>query len=262
VALASSLAGCTHYVTSHQPFTPLLDHAGQLDVGVRAGFHAPSAASVGAHVAYAPIDHLEVLAAFDYVGAGPGDPDPWHVGGAAAVGTFVRHDVFRLEALAGSGFGYAEGTSQASCAGTGPTMPCPDGDFALSGGYATPMVQVLVGFEVPYFELAAGMRLDAFVAGVSIVRTRGTAPPASAHSTYTRLFVEPILTIRVPIEMVRIEITGGYPFSVAGDTEPDPRLSPEAPMPYYVVGGFAVQLDTEPRPELDDPEIVTEGTSP
>src|SRR5690349_3059670 len=81
-------AGCSPFITPHQTYAPLLDHAGQLDVMARAaGAMAGDRGLLGAAaaVAYAPIDHLEILAGGDFLFSGPAS----RYGGQVGVGVFA-----------------------------------------------------------------------------------------------------------------------------------------------------------------------------
>src|SRR5687767_5656427 len=89
--------GCTSLITPHQTYAPLLDHAGQLDVSVRGGAGVPGGAGIGLNLAYAPMDHFELVGGGDLnVGSVTN-----HFAGHFGVGTFVHDDTFRLEAIVG-----------------------------------------------------------------------------------------------------------------------------------------------------------------
>ena len=54
VALAGVGSGCTALITPHQAYTPLFDHAGQLDINLRAGPTTPGGVFSGDAVAQNP----------------------------------------------------------------------------------------------------------------------------------------------------------------------------------------------------------------
>ncbi len=243
------LAACgATYTTAHQAYAPLLDHAGQLDIGARAGVHEPGGAvTAAANAAYAPIDHLEIVAGVDYAGGEASGPT--HIGGGVGIGTFARHDTLRLEARAGVEFGDA---SQADyghwcTALSGPW--CRSESWSLQGTYIAPMLQGMFGFEVRYFELAGGLRLQGRFDEMHVTRLDNGMPPVDVQ--YERLYAEPVIAIRVPLNFMRIELLAGLPVRVLGDTAPGADLPSEPDIQAYVAFGLGLQLDTvtPPAPE-------------
>jgi hypothetical protein len=214
----------------------MLDHAGQLDVVVRGGGITTNNMSVAAQAAYAPIDNLEVAVSLD------GDFDQQrynrtlHAGGGIAVGTFSRTDVLRLEAFVGVNGGYAEGYGT-QCVHNAES--CVSEDFDLSGPYVQAFVQGAVGFEVPYFEFAGGLRVEEQLTDVTALGDAGTRQ----RVTHQRVLLSPFLSVRVPVDIVRFEIMTGLPISLSGDRGPLPGTF-EPGAYWYFVGGIAVQLDT------------------
>lgn len=243
------LSGCytSHITAPHQPYAPLLDHAGQLDISARAGSMTTNGSTLAAQVAYAPVDHLVIAASFD---ADFDHEDEFysetHVGGGVAIGTFTRTDVLRLEAMIGMNGGHAEGSGfRCSADPDQPDEPCVDERFFLSGPYVQPFLQGTVGFEVPFFELAGGLRLETQVTEVDAVGELGTRET----STHVRSLITPFLTIRIPVEFIRFEIMAGMPFSMNGNIGPLEGTT-ESSAYFYLVGGIGFQFDTiEPAPE-------------
>lgn len=242
------LSGCfTSYITApHQPYAPLLDHAGQLDVSFRGGGITTNNMSVAVQAAYAPIDHLEVAVSLD------GDFDrteenrTLHGGGGIAIGTFTRTDTLRVEALAGVNGGYAEGYGT-QCVQN--AMGCMSEDFDLTGLYVQPFVQAAVGFEIPYFELAGGARIEGHFVQVEALGEEGTRQSV----THERVLFSPFLTVRVPVDVVRFEFMTGLPIALTGADGPlEGTYEPDAY--WYFVGGVAVQIDTAgPAPVEEAP---------
>lgn len=241
LAVVIVLTGCgSAAITSpHQPYTAMLDHAGQLDVSARGGLMAINFMTAAAQVAYAPIDNLEIAANVDVDLANENANHTLHGGGGGAIGTFVRDDVLRAELLVGGNGGYAEGFAacnpDASCSGTE--------TFGLSGPYGQAFLQGAIGFEIPYFEFAGGLR---FFTNSVLVHAVGSAR-TDTTSWYTTGFVDPYLSMRVPIDWFRIELLMGWPVQLARSSEPVPGLL-EGGMYPYVTLGIGVQLDTMASP--------------
>lgn len=230
--------GCAHsYITApHQPYAPLLDHAGQMDVSVRAGGITTNDMTLAVQAAYAPVDHFTIAAAFD------GDLDrtggTFHAGGGLAVGTFTRTDVLRLEAFVGFNLGHAEGYGVQCEQEDDPIASCMTERFTLSGFYTQPFTQVAIGFELPFFELAGGARLEAQFTDVSGVGDLGTR----TSSMHERVLLSPFLTVRVPIDVIRFEFMTGVPFTINGNEGPLPGTWEPAAY-WYIVGGIGFQFD-------------------
>jgi hypothetical protein len=232
--------GCSYYTSGHQAYTPLLDHAGQVDIAARGGVTTMAEGVGNIQAAYAPIDNLEVAGSVE-VASGP--DNQLHAGGGVAVGTFARHDVLRLEALAGVEGGYGTGRETVethSFSG----MPIPDRmdhSWNLSGGYVSPLVQVAIGFEVPHFELAVGSRVRGTFAEVSAQWLSGlNAPTEKGNLAY--LSVDPFVTLRVPFDIFRVELLMGGNIPLAGDLSA--YSEPLAVANLYTSLGFGVQFDT------------------
>lgn len=245
LALVSTASiGCisTRYMAAHQAYAPLLDHRGQLDIAVRAGAMEHTETTIAVQAAYAPVDNFEVAANVDIDPASSQDNTTQHFGGGIALGVFSDTDVLRLEGLLGINGGNAIGD------GTN----CPPGArcvslvrFQLSGPYMQPFVQGMVGFELPFFEFAGGLRVFGFLSDVSTIATDGT----SARHGFERAYIEPIATIRVPISIIRLEITGGVPMMLAGDVGPVGIDATEGFSQAYITGGIGIQFDTMGAPE-------------
>lgn len=243
VTIALALTGCgsAAITAPHQPYTAMLDHAGQLDISARGGVMATNLMTAAAQVAYAPIDNLEIAANVDVDGADE-DTHTLHVGGGAAIGAFARNDVFRAELLVGGNGGASQGSTF-----------CPDGarctstfrPSTLSGPYGQAFVQGAIGFEIPYFELAGGLR---FFTHSVLAHALGSG--IDTTTWYTRGFVDPYLMIRVPIDWFRIELLAGWPIALGGDAGPTtgPSASFESTWYPYVTLGIGVQLDTMTSP--------------
>lgn len=234
--------GCTSLITPHQTYAPLLDHAGQLDVSVRGGAGVPGGAGVGLNLAYAPIDHLELVGGGDVNVGG----DESHFAGHFGVGTFVRDDLFRLEAIAGLYGGYAEGVA------TRFTASSTDG-YSLGGRYLMPYAQVLAGYERGHFEIAGGFRASGFVGDVEL----SPISPSPAHPTpqvgYERAYLEPLVTVRIPIDWFRIDFQSGFPIVLGGDVSPA-DLAPESEVMWYFAVGVGFQIDTIEHEPVREPE--------
>ncbi len=237
VASFAGASGCAYFIPVHAPHTPLLDHAGQVDVSARAGVAVNQGGSYSVNAAYAPIDHLEIVAEGDF----DFDGDVRHYSGGFGVGTFVVDEVFRFEAIGGVNGGYARGFVGGSITCDPEDLSCtPMATIAyrLTGPYVQPYLQALVGFEVPYFELAGGIRFTGFFADVT------THSDPTQNGAYDRIYIEPLITIRWPIDIVRIELTTGLPIAIGGDYGPPPIFSFEPTANYYVVLGIGFQFDT------------------
>jgi hypothetical protein len=226
----------------HQPYAPLLDHAGQLDVVARGGVMENNGTTLALQAAYAPVDHFSIAVSVDADVDRSDDERARHFGGGLAFGTFTRTEILRLEAMAGVGFGHAEGQALDCVVPDG--SPCID--YTLDGPYIQPFLQSLVGFEVPYFELAGGMRVFAQATTVAFVASDGSSGQGDG---FERVFIEPILTLRVPVDVVRFEVLAGLPIALGGDSGPLPG-SAEPLTYFYITFGLGLQLDTM-EPPLD-----------
>jgi hypothetical protein len=236
-------AGClsSRLIAPHQPYAPLLDHEGQLDIVVRAGPMEGPDTSAAAQVAFSPAEGFEIAASVDGDWSTAGNATQ-HIGGGLALGAYSRTDVFRAEVLVGANGGTADGAGQ-GCTLMPMGICGPSASFGISANYVQPFVQGLLGFEVPYFELAGGMRLFGYLADVAFAGSDGS------HGTtaYEKLYLEQILTIRVPIDIVRFEVLGGVPLSLLGDPGPIPG-STEVGFHPYVLAGLGFQFDTMGSP--------------
>lgn len=241
LAVVAALYGTGCYnarlVAAHQPYAPLLNRAGQLDIVARAGGMAQTDGSLTAQVAYSPVDQFEVLARADVDWDTPQNPTR-HLGGGAAIGWYSPTDILRAEIIAGADGGSSVGDAS-RCATSAYTYCDTITNYALRASYVQPFVQGMVGFEIPYFELAGGLRFFGNVSWVDAIGSDGT----SATSRYDRTYVEPILTLRIPFEVVRFEMLAGLPFQMLGADGPIANTSEQTTIP-YVVAGFGVQLDT------------------
>ncbi len=237
----AAISGCTSFVTPHQVYAPLLDHAGQVDISVRGGPTVPGAVGASANVAYAPVDSLEIVAGGDFNFG----TETRHYAGHVGIGTFAREDVLRLEATAGVYGGYAEGFGDGVVSGS--TV---FDRYRLDGPYAMPYGQVLIGFESGRIELAGGVRAYGFLSDVTITPSRTVS-----RDGYERFYVEPVLTIRIPFDIVRVDLMTAFPINVAGVSDNSPAdLAPETydVMWYFAVGvGFQIDTVEQAEPELE-----------
>jgi hypothetical protein len=252
VVAVLALSGCSvSYITSpHQPYAALLDHAGQLDISARAGAIATNTMTGAVQAAYAPIDNLEIAGSVD-VDVVDGDTSRTaHGGGGLAIGTFTRTDVLRAELLVGGNGGFAQG-SGSNCADRCMTTET----FGLSGPYGQAFIQGAIGFEIPYFEFAGGLRFFSNSVQVHAVGSLGT----DTTFWYTRGFVDPYLTMRVPIDWFRIELLAGWPVSLGG-TEGALPGSVETGIYPYATLGVGVQLDTMSSPILGRDQYLAPAT--
>lgn len=236
------VAGCTSFITPHQVYAPLLDHAGQVDISARGGLGVPGAAGVSANVAYAPVDSFEIVAGADF---NLGN-EARHYAGQLAVGTFVREDVFRLEALAGTYAGYAEGFATGTCPG------CSLGfaSYRLEGPYLMPYGQVLIGFEGHRVEFAGGFRLYGSFADVTSSPSAGGPPRVPPRGGYERMYVEPVVTLRINIDFVRVDLMTAVPINIAGASENAPLdlVAESYDVMWYFAVGVGFQIDTIEQP--------------
>lgn len=239
--------GCSvsSLVGAHQPLRPLLDHEGQLDVSVHGGLNSETTSSLGAQVAYAPTSGFEIAGALDAdVADGEQYPNR-HFGGGVAVGWFLDHETLRLEGFVGVNGGWGEGSSDDTApvmTGGGSAAPRPT--FRLESSYVQPFVQGMIGFEVPYFEMAGGGRLWGHLAEVW-----GTPITGPENDGYERAFIEPMVTVRVPIDWFRIETTITFVVPIGGDYVPLPAAGWEDGYQYALTFGFGMQLDTIEPPQ-------------
>lgn len=240
LTLASLSVGCAHYSTIHQPYTPLLDHQGQADVAIRGGVTDDISVIAAAQGAYSPVNNLVVAANVDVdVDTGSTGPNV-RGGGGVAVGTYVNDRVLRAELLVGVNGGYGSGGAFHRCA-ISSAGSCTSDRYALTGPYVSPFAQGMVGFEIPHFEFAGGLRLQGGFADIESRLVSGDTPPSMARQSLEQLLLEPFVTLRFPMEFARFEITGGLPVTLAGDVElAGQRLSS---VRGYVTFGVGFQFD-------------------
>jgi hypothetical protein len=235
--LLSVAQGCayTGFAGPHQPYTPLLDHAGQVDVSVRGGAGVESDAELAAQVAYAPIESLEIAANVDYAGDF-NQEGAEHVGGGLAIGSFSRTDVLRVESFLGVDAGYGTGVSyDSSWPGSTSRLP----SLRLTGPYVTPFAQVAIGLEVPYFEFAGGVRVGALIADVL---GSGNSGDLTQQGTLLRASIDTFITLRVPFDIFRVELMLGAAYQPP-TTWTDRYVQGDELNPYARLG-FGVQFDT------------------
>jgi hypothetical protein len=249
LGLGASAVGCsyTRFAAPHQAYTPLLDHEGQLDVAASGGYVTEMGSALSGRVAYSPVRHLTLVGGYD--GDFLADPSnrTAHHAGSLGVGTYVRHRVLRLEALAIAGVGYGWGDAF--------VLPgSPDAEaYALEGAYVQAGGQFAIGFEIPYFEFAGGARFMGQDGDLTAIRV-SPASPGSGRVDHSAFLFDLFATMRVPIDVIRFEVTVGQTI-VAGSAG---SYGPEVVTRYHLTGGlafqfdtFPVELDEEPMDELD-----------
>jgi hypothetical protein len=242
LALAASGPGCAYsrFAAPHQAYTPLFDHEGQLDAVASAGGMSEMGSTLSGRIAYSPIRHLTLVGGYDGDFLRDATNLTAHHAGSLGIGTYVRHRVLRLEALAIAGVGYGWGDSYIS----GFTMPTEV--YALEGVYVQAGGQFAIGLEIPYFEFAGGLRVMGQDAEVTSTRL---GSPTSAPVSYSRsaFLFDLFVTVRVPVDVVRFEVMLGQ--TVVADATSS--STDEVPLRLYVTGGLAFQFDTVPV-DLDD----------
>lgn len=246
VASVAALAGpgCAYYATSHAPYTPMLDHAGQADISVRTGASYPGGLPVAVNMAVAPVDGFEILANADFnLGS-----SARHYGGGLAIGTFVPTEVFRLEFIGGVNGGYSEGLAYNLDSSSGTTV---GRNYGLTGGYLQPFGQLLLGFELTHFLFAAGVRVQGFLSSVSAVEIDG--PGSYATTGYERAYVEPVVTLQFPFDFVRVEVSSSLPIYVEGDAGPTPGAI-DSTFQWYLAVGVGFQWDAFGETETPEAE--------
>ncbi|MFO0684155.1 MAG: hypothetical protein U0234_19035 [Sandaracinus sp.] len=246
LVVVSLCASCTYsrYAAPHQPYTPLLDHEGQMDVAASAGTMEQMRSTVSARVAYSPVRYLSIMGGYDGDFLRTTDDNTEHHAGSLGLGTYVHARILRIEAALVVGVGAASGDGYSSyLSGTGGGSSY----YQLDGIYVQPAAQFAIGFEVPYFEFAGGVRLGGSFGDVrwaSSASTTGTVP----HDT---LLFDHFITVRIPIDVFRFEVTGGWAGMFYGDNAP---VGAETPSRAYVTAGIGFQFDTmDVEPYADDP---------
>lgn len=241
------LGGCTYsrYAAPHQPYTPLLDHEGQMDVAASAGVMEQMRSTASARIAYSPVRYLSIMGGYDGDLYRTSDDNTEHHAGSLGIGTYVHARVLRLEAAAVVGAGYATGDGYSSYLSGSPGGSA---YYQMEGVYVQPTVQFALGFEIPYFEFAGGVRLGG---SFGDVRYTNTSAPASGTVPHDTLLIDNFLTIRVPIDVFRFEVTGGWAGTFYGDNAP---VGAETPSRAYLTAGIGFQFDTmQVEPYADDP---------
>lgn len=239
-ALAAT-PGCAFFAQSHLPYTPMLHRGGQVDISARVGTSYPGGVPVAVNAAVAPVDGFEVLANAD-INVGTSNS---HYGGGLAIGTFVPTDVFRLELIAGANAGYGLGVA-AEALTTGNV-------YDVTGPYVVPFGQLMLGFETERFLMAGGVRVQGFISeATSVPRGGGT----TLVRGYSRVYAEPILTFQFPFDIVRIEVTTGFPIFAHGDAGPT-DLTVDSAVQWYLAAGVGIQWDAFGEPEVEpEPEPI------
>jgi hypothetical protein len=241
LSLAAGCAPMSVLSGPHQPYAPMLDHAGQLDIVARGGGMADDFSqwtmTSAVQVAYAPIDHLEIAASAD---ADLFDTDErnhtLHVGGGLAIGAFARAGYFRFEAFVGANAGWGAGFVPAEQR-TMPAMPFGMRTGRVELSYQDAFVQAQIGGDFRYFEFVIGARYLLHVGqGASILD--------GAPTQFTQGIAGPFGLVRVPVDVIHFEIMVGSPILVSGTPPLDG--APELGWWPFVVGGIGVQLDTLP----------------
>lgn len=253
LAIEISQTACSTFTSPQPHYAPLLDHAGQLDLQVRAhGAWAGEGMGGGANVgiAYAPIDHLVIVAGGD---AFFGQYRARRYSGQVGVGVFARDDVLRVEAIVGAFGGGMHGSGYVE-----------DGRdlhrYRLDGRYVLPYAQLFVGWEREHFEMAFGARVSALLADVKATPSSGSPPLNDRRIGTERAQIEPSLTIRVPFDFFRIDLEVGATIWAGHDsaltdfeTTDGDRMASEGFLYPYFAAGIGFQLDTvEPPPREVD----------
>lgn len=244
VLVSVGAGGCSvsRFAAPHHGFTPLFDHEGQFDVAASAGEMEQIGVNLSGRVAYSPIRHLTILGGYDGDITRDASNPTAHHAGMLGLGTYVRHRVLRLEVLAVAGVGYGWGDAYEA------GFSSPAEAYSLEGVYVQAGGQVAVGFEIPYFELAGGVRFMAQDGDLTYASMGfGTSGSTTGTLNHTAFVFDPFLTLRVPIDVVRFEVTVGQGVVIA---DPDVFLS-ETPSRLHITGGIAFQFDTVPV-DLDE----------
>jgi hypothetical protein len=241
--------GCsyTRFAAPHLPHTPLFDHEGQFDVAASGGYMSEMGSALSGRVAYSPVRHLTLVGGYDGDFTRDASNRTAHHAGSLGVGTYVRHRTLRLEALAIAGVGYGWGDASVS------ELTAPTEAYALEGVYVQAGGQFAIGFEIPYFEFAGGIRVMGQDGDLTVSSLSPTAPGAG-RLDHTAFLFDHFVTVRIPIEAIRFEVTLGQAV-VVGDPG---RFDAEVPSRFHVTGGIAFQFDTVPvelDDELDDLEV-------
>lgn len=249
-ALMAALVGCSTYAVPHQPYTPLLNRAGQVDIqasgGAATGGAAPTFAVQGA---YAPIDHLEIVAGVDFDPVGnTSESETLHAAGELGIGTFVVDDPYmRAELIGGLGVGWGSGLFISPMSFTAMSGTTIFPDYTVSGLYVRPFLQGSLVNVAGVFEWGGGIRLAYTWADL------GFAPndaeyPQHTPGAFQQMHVDPYALTQLRFEYVTIQFLGGLSFS-SGDVEVGPTVNAFASL------GVHVHFETEPEPEPASPTI-------
>ncbi len=238
--------GCTYsrYTAPHQPYTPLLDHEGQLDVAASGGVMEQTRSTGSARIAYSPVRYLSILGGYDGDFYRDAEENTEHHAGSLGIGTYVHARILRIEAAAVVGAGAATGDGYTSTSSGGTR-------YRLEGVYVQPTLQFAIGFEVPYFEFAGGVRFGGSFGDVRFTST-SSSTPSEGTAPHDTLLWDHFVTIRVPIDVFRFEVTAGWAGTFYGSSYP---VGQETPSRAYLTAGIGFQFDTtDVEPYPDDPD--------
>ncbi len=259
--ILAALCGCSTYAVPHQPYTPLLTRGGQVDISAYAGVTGGAVPTFAVHGAYAPIDHLEIVAGADFDPVGDKSlAETLHAAGELGIGTFVVDDPFmRVEAIAGLGVGWGSGffLSGLSYLRSDGSLAFPD--YRVHGLYVRPFVQGVILNVAGVFEWGGGIRIAYTWADLKF-SPRDPEHPAQPRGAYEQTHIDPFFLARFRFDNFSIEANAGFMIS-PGDAQVGPLFNGFASL------GLHVHFDTVPRPEpvtgpLPPAEIVPEPPLP
>lgn len=237
-AAIALLSGCSTYAVPHQPYTPLLDRGGQVDISANAQVSGGSAPSVAVHGAYAPIDHLEIVAGVDadFVNeSDSSDAGSYHFAGELGIGTFaVENPTLKAELIGGVGFGWGQGVYSDLDDVGGTTTNV---SYQVDGPYIRPFLQGTVANVAGNFEWGGGIRLAYTWASLSF-DPRDASSPARPGMDGGQYHIDPFVMSRVRFDYVALEALGGLSIS-PGDLQVGPVFNA------FVSVGVHVWFDTQ-----------------
>lgn len=208
VVLASAAAlGCSNYAQPHQPYAPLLDRGGQVDLAASVGLTDQTAPTFSAHAAVSPIDHLVVTAGLDADPLRDQPDETSHVAGELGAGAFVVGEPhLRASVIAGTGAGY----------GTGRYRPEDNDDLLMEGPYVRPFVQGTIAGVYEFFAWGGGVRLGTTCAWLTFT------PGADGvvwfdDGQYAQGHLDLFTMLRVRHQALIVELSAGASYGFVGD---------------------------------------------